>query len=304
MLVTDKKIGVLMGGISSEREVSLRSGENVYNVLNKAGYNICKIDVDKNLIENLKKEDVEIAFNVLHGQFGEDGKVQAILEFLDILYTGSDFDASSIAINKVLSKQMVSLHGVKTADFKIINHEKDFDDIDFSFPWVFKPLDGGSSIDVTLIKDRNEIKSLDIKKEKYFVEEFVNGTEVTVGVLDDGDSKNVLPVLELVPQNEFYDFEAKYTKGMTDFIIPANISDEMTKLVQSQSLLVHEILGCGGASRSDFIIKNNIPYFLEINTNPGMTETSDIPAEAKAFGLTDIQLCEKILKSALMRRQK
>lgn len=298
-----KKIAVLMGGFSSEREISLRSGKNVFQILKSGGYEAVGLDVGSDFLTRLKEEKIEIAFNVLHGEFGEDGKVQAILDFLKIPYTGSGFEASTIGINKILSKQVVSLYGVPTASFALLDPNTGFDCIDFNLPWVYKPVDEGSSLGVKLIKTPEDLKSLSLKKGKSFVEQFISGAEVTVGVLDTGTEQTVLPVLQLVPKNEFYDFEAKYTKGMTEFILPAKLPEAIYKKVQEMALTAHQAIGASGATRSDFIIDSEgVPYFLEINTNPGMTETSDIPAQAKAYGLTELQLCEKILLSAVRRR--
>lgn len=299
----NKKIGVLMGGFSSEREISLRSGKNVLNILKSAGYNAIAIDVQENFLDVLKQEKIDVAFNVLHGKFGEDGRIQSILDFLKIPYTGSGFEASSIAINKVLSKQTVSLYGVATAPFQIIKSQSDFDRISFPLPWIIKPIDEGSSIGVQIIKDKKQSLKYDLNKTRYFVEQFIEGTEITIGVLDNGHTRTVLPILQLAPKNEFYDFESKYTKGMTNFILPAKLPEAIYKKAQDFALRAHEAIECSGATRSDFIVNDSGIYFLEINTNPGMTETSDIPEQAKAQGLSLITLCEEILKSAFARKK-
>lgn len=295
-----KKIAVLMGGFSSEREISLRSGKNVTRILQEGGYNAFSLDVREDFIEKIRENKVELAFNVLHGFFGEDGRVQAILEYLGIPYTGSGVEASAIAMNKILSKQIVSLFGIQTAPFFLIREKKDFDKINFDMPWIIKPLSEGSSINVKIIKNKNDIPDWDYAKNHFFVEKFISGREVTVGVLND----KVLPVLELVPKKEFYDFEAKYTKGMTEFILPASLEKDLYEAVQSVALKAHQSIGCAGATRSDFIIdKKGEIYFLEINTNPGMTDTSDIPAQARAMGMSDLELCEAILLSCFAEKK-
>lgn len=302
MDLKNKKIGVLMGGFSSEREISLRSGKNVLSILKDGGYNAIGIDVKDDFVSVLQKEQIDVAFNVLHGYFGEDGRVQSILEFLKVPYTGSGVEASAVAMNKVLSKDMATLAGVKTASFKIIHTRDDFNNIDFDFPWVVKPASEGSSIGIYLIHNQKELDETQFDFSlSLFVEEFVSGTEVTVGVLDDGVNQKALPVLQLVPKNEFYDFEAKYTKGLTDFILPAEIEEKLYTRVQEQSVAIHKMIGCKGCSRSDFIVTKKDAYFLEINTNPGMTETSDVPAQANAAKMTQLELCEKILNSALIK---
>ena len=303
MLLKDKKIGVLMGGFSSEREISLRSGNNVIRILRDGGYDVTGIDVREDFLKILESEKIQIAFNVLHGFFGEDGRVQAILDFQGIPYTGSGVAASSIAINKILSKQYAALYGVHTAPFKLISTLDDFGSISFDLPWIVKPVSDGSSFGITLIKDKKDIKKLNINDKQYFVEPYLKGVEVTAGILDDGNESLLLPVLELMPKNEFYDFEAKYTAGMTDFILPARLPEPLYEKIQQQALTAHRALGCMGASRSDFIICGEETYFLEINTNPGMTATSDIPAQAKAYGMSELELCERILMSALRGRK-
>ena len=292
-----------MGGFSSEREISLRSGNNVVRILSEGGYQVLALEVKEDFLRILQAEKIDIAFNVLHGFFGEDGRVQAILDFMKIPYTGSGVIASSIAINKILSKQYAALHQVHTSPFKLLNTLEDFNGISFALPWIVKPVSDGSSFGITLIKDKKDIKNLDITDKQYFVEPYLKGIEVTAGVLDDGNEPLLLPVLELMPKNEFYDFEAKYTAGMTDFILPARLPGALYEKIQQQALTAHRALGCSGASRSDFIICGEETYFLEINTNPGMTATSDIPAQAKAYGMSELELCERILMSALKGRK-
>lgn len=299
-----KKIGVLMGGWSNEREISIKSGTNVYNALKKSGCNVILIDVDKNIVEVLKKENIDLAYIAMHGPFGEDGGIQAVLEMLSIPYTGSNVLASAIGMNKLMCKRVAMSVGVKTSPFiNITDYEKDRQRIadEIGFPVVVKPTSEGSSIGISIVKDYNEldkvIDKLFIEYNSCFVEKFIEGKEVTVGVIGSNSEDIALPILELVSKNEFYDFEAKYTKGLTEFILPANLDEEKTHDVQELALLMHKTIGCKGATRSDFIIdKNNEAYFLEINTSPGMTDTSDVPAEAKCKG---IEIEELVLKIAL-----
>ena len=292
------KIGVLMGGLSSEREISLRSGKNVFQVFKENGYHVVQIDVNEDFINVVNKEKIDVAFNVLHGYFGEDGRVQSILDFLKIPYTGSGVEASTIGMNKILAKQMAILAGINTLPFFFIRDHEDFKNIDFNFPWIIKPSNEGSSIGVKVINSKDELNQIDFTINQYLVEPFIKGVEVTSGILDNGIEILKLPVLELVPKNNFYDFEAKYTTGMTEFILPARLDKENYETVQNNALLMHKITGCKGATRSDFIVNDDGTFFLEINTNPGMTETSDIPAQARSYGLTDLELCLKILESA------
>lgn len=300
------KIGVLTGGWSGEREISLRSGKNVANALKNAGYNVISIDVDKNIVDVLKKEKVELAYIALHGLFGEDGGIQSILTMMDIPFTGSGVMASAIGMNKLMSKRVAISAAIKTSPFiEVTDYKNDRQRIAdaIGFPAVVKPISEGSSLGVAIAKNNGELDAIiEVHSQKYpeiFVEKYIKGREVTVGVLTNSCEEIVLPILELRPKNEFYDFEAKYTQGLTDFIMPAELSDEMTRHIQEQSLLIHKTLGCKGATRSDFIIDDKgAAYFLEINTSPGMTDTSDVPAEAKHIGIDMEELVQKILLSA------
>jgi len=296
------KIAVLLGGLSSERDVSIRSGENVYKTLKDAGYNVFKIDVDSNFFEKIKERDIDIAFNLLHGYFGEDGRIQAILDFLNIPYTGCGYEASFIGMNKILSKRVAEMIGVKTSPFRLVNSLEDI--YSLGFPSIIKPINEGSSIGVTLIESERDIDNFSsfFKPNKFFVERFIKGKEITVGILDNGENNIKLPILQLIPKNKFYDYEAKYVKGLTEFVIPADITKEQEEKAYDYALKIHKYLGCLGATRSDFIVADDDIYFLEINTNPGMTETSDIPAQAKAYGMNMLELCEFILSSALKRK--
>ncbi len=301
-----KKICVLKGGWSGEREISLRSAKNVENSLKKAGCNVISIDVDKNIVENLKKEEIDLAFIAMHGPFGEDGGIQSVLEMLNIPYTGSGVLASALGMNKLMCKRVVSSINVNTSPFtEVFNYNKQKKDIlkEIGLPVVIKPVNEGSSIGVNMASTETELDEL-IGKAKsefhgVFVEKFIKGKEITVGVITSKSEELVLPILELRPKKGFYDYEAKYTKGMTEFILPAELDEKATKTIQETALRIHKTLGCNGVSRSDFIIdEKGIAYFLEINTSPGLTDTSDIPAEAGAMGIDMQELMVKIVKSA------
>ena len=304
-----KKIAVLMGGWSNEREISIKSGTNIYNALKKSGCNVISIDVDNNIVEILKREKIDLAYIALHGPFGEDGGIQAILEMLRIPYTGSDVLASAIGMNKLMCKRVAMSVGVKTSPFlEIMDYKNDRQRIaeKLGFPVVVKPTSEGSSIGVFIVNDENELEKIFDKLSKEykscFVEKYIRGKEVTVGVLGTAEEDIALPILELVSKNEFYDFEAKYTKGLTEFILPANLDEDTTKSIQELALLMHKTIGCKGATRSDFIIdENNDAFFLEINTSPGMTDTSDVPAEAKCKGIEIEELVLKIALSAFAK---
>lgn len=306
----DKKIAVLYGGMSSEREVSLRSGKNVYEALKRLGYeNIELIDVDKNLANNLIEKKIEVAYNALHGKYGEDGCVQGILELLKIEYTGCGVMASAVTINKEYTKRILSTNK------EIIMAKSAFiqkgDDIfektkDLQYPLFIKPVSEGSSFGMTKVNKKEELQAAYDTALKYnddvLAEEFIDGFFVTVGVLEKDNKPFATEILEIRPKNEWYDFEAKYTGGMSDFIIPANLPKEVTEKVKDITVKAFKTAGCKGVSRIDFMMKDNIPYLLEINTSPGMTDISDLPAQAKAMGISYDNLVLMILNNAGLNR--
>lgn len=304
-----KKIAVLMGGRSGEREVSLRSGKRVLDSLGSRGFKAISLDADDKLIENLKKNKIEIAYIMLHGKFGEDGTVQGLLEHLGIPYTGSKILASALAMNKVASKRIFQATGIPTPQYLPIDGNGVIKDQCekirriFPFPLVVKPTSEGSSLGVSIVKEEKDLEKVvseTVKKFKdVFIEEFIKGKEVTVGILGRGDDLAALPILELKPKSEFYDFKAKYSKGGTEFILPAKLPDGLYKYTQEIALRAHRSLGCYGVSRVDIIVSgNHTPYVHEVNTIPGMTDASDLPAEAQCAGISFDELVEKILESA------
>lgn len=301
-----KNIAVMMGGLSSEREVSIRSGENVYNALVKLGFKVVKMDVDANIARRLVKDNVDIAVIMLHGKYGEDGVIQGVLELMGIPYTGCDVLTSAIGMNKIFTKEILKVNGIPTPQYVKMtpsNPDKSYEDIKrLGFPVVLKPISEGSSVGVEIVKDEDQlsgkIRSYLRRYPESFAEKFINGTEVTVGVIGKGGDITVLPTMELRPRKEFYDYEAKYTKGMTDFIIPADIPKEVEEKVIEYTKMAFKSLNCRGVVRFDAVVsrEDNIPYFLEVNTIPGMTETSDIPAMAKAAGMSFEEVVLKILE--------
>lgn len=309
-LLKSKKIAVLCGGSSGERDVSIRSGANVYNSLKKQGFNVIKMDTESDLITRLQKNKVDIVYIMLHGKGGEDGTIQGLLEIAGIPYTGSGVLASALGMNKIASKRIFEAVGIPTPKYYHIDPDNTQEDIarigrSFPFPVVIKPVSEGSSLGVAIIKKRQAL-ALALKKtiskfKDVFVEEFVPGAEVTVGILGTGSKAEALPILELAPKNEFYDFEAKYTAGKTEFILPARLPKILYKHTQEMALKAHRALSCRGFSRVDIIISkhDHVPYVHEINTIPGMTDQSDLPAEAKQAGITFDQLVVKILESAM-----
>lgn len=289
-----------MGGFGGEREVSLRSGENVFRVMQEAGLRTEKIIVDKNLISELTNKRISFAVNVLHGTFGEDGQVQSILDFVGIPYTGEGSLASALAFHKVRTKEVLLSNYYKTSEYLYFSGSglktaKDILDIlalkEFSPPLILKPVEGGSSVGVKLVKDAATLKTELETLEKngllsgYFAERFLSGREVTVGIYRERGELRILPILELKPKNEFYDYDAKYTAGKTEMILPAPLSKATQTSLEHLASKVFQTFGFRNCVRIDIIIQDDIPHILEINTQPGMTETSDIPAMLASAGI-------------------
>ena len=306
----DKKIAVLCGGMSNEREVSLRSGKNVFEALKRQGYkNSQLVDVDKNVSSVLKNGNFDYAYNALHGKFGEDGCIQGVLEILKIPYTGCGVMASSVCMNKDYTKRMLS----SCKEIPLIKSVivKSGDDVikavkDLKYPLMLKPVCEGSSIGMYKVNNEEELsecfkKSLECKQD-VMIEEYLIGTNCTVGVLEEDNKLFATEILEFRTKTEWYDYEAKYTKGLTEFVLPAEISDEMTKKVKEIAIKAFKTCGCSGVSRVDFLISNGIPYVLEINTSPGMTDLSDLPAQSKPIGLNYDNLVQLILNGAGLQK--
>ncbi|HAF07983.1 MAG: D-alanine--D-alanine ligase [bacterium] len=301
-----ERVAVLFGGPSKESEVSKRSAIRVCDALLRKGYDAKKIEYDGKLIENLKGFDK--VFNVMHGRPGEDGIVQGILEYLKIPYTGSGVIPSSLTINKYLTQQMVKSLNIPVLNSHYINRkifEKDENIVEKNFKGkvILKPNTGGSSVG-TFISDSSKAKDL-LKNclnefNDYLIEEYLeNGLEVTVGVIEYKGKTKVLTPLQLKPKNRFYDYEAKYTKGKTDFIIPPEVDRKTVELLMERTLIIFESLNMKSFARVDYIIDRNERIFeLEVNSIPGMTDLSDLPMEAEYDGIKYDDLVEEILKSA------
>ena len=302
----DAKIAVLCGGMSSEAEVSRRSGKGCFDALQRLGFkNAELVEVDENISENLKKGHYDYAFNALHGKYGEDGCVQGILEILHIPYTGCGVMASSMCMNKEYTKRILStcpdIPMTKSAFVRkgddVLEKTKDL-----TYPLFTKPVCEGSSFGMTKVDRKEDLKDAYEVALKYnddvLVEEFIDGFFVTVGVLEKDGKAFATEILEIRPKNEWYDFEAKYSQGMSEFICPANLSKEVTERVKEVAVKAFDTAGCRSVSRIDFMMKDDIPYLLEINTSPGMTTVSDLPAQAKAMGIDYDHLVLTILNSA------
>jgi len=300
----DAKIGVLCGGMSSEREVSLRSGKNCHAAMLRLGFkNAVIIDVDENISQKLKEEKIEYAYIALHGKYGEDGCIQGLLEILKIPYSGCGVMSSAICMNKEYTKKILSKTDIPLIKSVFIQKDEDVLKVvnKLKYPLMIKPVSEGSSFGMSKVETEQELLKAVEDAQKYnpdvLIEEYLTGICTTVGVLEDDDKTFATEILELRPKNEWYDYEAKYTKGMTEFILPAEITEELTEKIKGFAITAHKTAGCSGVSRVDFHIVNDIPYCLEINTSPGMTDTSDLPAQAACMGIDYDTLVLLILNS-------
>jgi len=299
-----KKIGVLFGGLSAEREISLKSGTAVHQALMAQGYNAVAIDVGRDLADVLKREAIDVAFIALHGRYGEDGCVQGMLELLQIPYTGSGVLASALAMHKLYSKQAFLAGGILTAPFRCyrLSETVKLTDLPFGLPLVVKPVQEGSSVGVSIVKEESQLAAaLELAfhyDDEILVEQYIKGQEVQIGILDD----TPVGAIEIVPKNEFYDFEAKYTDGMAEHVFPARLEPALYKKAEQTGLAAHHALGCRGYSQVDLLVTSNGDcYVLEVNTLPGMTALSLLPEiAAKGAGLSFEALVSRIIESAAL----
>ena len=305
-----KTIGVLMGGLSGEREVSMRSGQKCLAALQSKGYRAVAIDAVRDVAQRLDEEGIEVAFLALHGRYGEDGTIQGLLEIMGIPYTGSGVLASALGMNKVAAKKVVQASGLPTPAYAEISQTDPAPEVAsevetaLGLPVMVKPVEEGSSLGVSKCADRGSLEAAIAEGGstfgRLFAERVVVGREITVGILQTEDGPLVLPILELVPKNEFYDYEAKYTEGMTEFILPARLEPGAYAEAESKAAAAFEAIGCRGYARVDFMVDvQGVPWFIEVNTLPGMTDTSDLPAQARAAGIPYEDLVEQILLTAV-----
>lgn len=321
------KIGVLMGGPSSEHEVSLETGRKVMEHLDDNKYEIKLIKISKEgdwyadgakIMAETLLHNMDLAFIAMHGEYGEDGQIQTVLEQYEKPYTGSGIFASQIAIDKSQSKRLFQSHGFLTPKSVLLKYGekgflRKFENVSKNGPWVVKPCSRGSSVGTSIVGNKKDIFDAVHKAFEYdsqvLVEEYIGGREFTCGVLENYPSQTdrkyfALPVTEIIPRKSynFFDYEAKYKEGATEEITPADISRELTKKIQSAAVSAHALLGCSGYSRSDFIVTpQNEVYILELNTLPGMTQTSLFPQAAKVAGIEFPELLDKIIHNALKR---
>ncbi|HEX3758062.1 MAG TPA: D-alanine--D-alanine ligase [Kofleriaceae bacterium] len=305
------KIGVLLGGLSSEREVSLRTGEAVLAALRERGHDAVPIYVDRDVDVALRQEQIEVAFIALHGRWGEDGCIQGLLEMLGIPYTGSDVLASALAMHKAKAKELFRLHNLPTPAYYTVTGAQLEDRPeglhsaleavhgDFGFPCVVKPVREGSSVGVSICRDLAELHPAALRALRFddeiLVERFIAGKEISVAVLGD----RAIGAVEIAPRDGFYDYANKYTRGATDYYVPPRVSPERYRGLLTQALRAHLALGCSGATRVDMMVSEaGNEFVLEVNTLPGLTPTSLLPKIADAAGISFGELCEMMLAGA------
>ena len=302
-----KKILIISGGISKERLISLDTGLQVGKELKKNSYRVKITEPDNNLEKNIKSFKPNVIFNALHGQFGEDGYIQTILESFKIPYTHSGVIASSIAMDKEISKKIFIKNKINTPKF--FTYSYDFKNLDLikkikkklKFPVVVKPLNEGSSVNVYICNEKNIIRIINSIKnyKKVMIEEFIGGREIQVAIM--GNKK--LGAIELRPKRKFYDYKAKYnSNAKTEHLIPVSLTKNKMKQLLNIALKAHKIIGCRGVTRSDFKFHNGKFYLLEINTQPGMTKLSLVPEIAEYNGISFLKLIQWILKDATKKR--
>jgi D-alanine-D-alanine ligase len=307
-------VALLSGGISSEREVSVKGGDQVFEALDKDKYNITRYDPKYDL-ERLVADasGIDIALIILHGPYGEDGTVQGLLDLLSVPYQGSGVLGSALAMNKLLTKQIYELSGIPSPPYLVARKTDNVTPGAYveklGLPLVIKPVVGGSSIGMSIVKSEEDIENAITlafeNDDTVLIESYIQGTELTGGVLGNDDLVS-LPIIEIIPDKEYeyFDYEAKYTPGATQEICPARIDDTVEKKAKSYAKLAHKALFCNDYSRTDMIFQNGDIFVLETNTIPGMTETSLIPLAAKAAGFSFSGLLDKLIELSMKRNGK
>lgn len=318
------RITVLCGGLSSERDVSLRSGQNCFDALKRLGYtNVTMLDMDRDVAQRLSEAQTEVVFLALHGTYGEDGKIQGLLDILGIPYTGNSLTASAMTMDKDITKMILQAQQLPVFPWVtvIVPENNMVSDADVQrikalpYPVMVKPVCEGSSVGMSKVNSPDDVMAAVLKAAEHdrqvMVESYLMGQSLTVGVLDMNGQPTVMPILEMRTKTEWYDYEAKYTPGLTELIVPAEISPQATEAIQALTLKAHQAMRCQGLSRIDWVIApgvtqlghlpNGMPNaaILEVNTIPGMTNLSDLPAQAKAMGVSYDELVDWILQTAV-----
>lgn len=305
------KVLVIYGGTSSEREISLRSGKAVANALKSKGYDVELFDLKSDNIAELAAIKADVVYPVLHGRGGEDGTIQGLLELMNIPYVGSKVAASATCMDKILCKNVLAFRNIPTAKYLVLNNNginfiKAANEIEreLGIPVVLKASCQGSSIGITIVRNNkvltDALRDVANYGDNILVERFIEGTELTVPVMKTGKAARALPIIEITAENEFYDYDAKYTPGKCHHIIPARISKEADEQISKLAVRAFDACGCDGLARVDFILdKTGKAYVLEINTIPGMTQMSLVPDSAKAVGIAFSDLCSDMIKDCV-----
>src|SRR5690625_2473377 len=310
--VDTMKIAVLYGGVSNEREVSISSSKGIIEALKKNGHDVIGIDFHPERLQEVIELNVDLVFIGLHGKHGEDGCVQGLLDMLEIPYVGSGVMASSVAMNKFKAKQLFEQAGIPVAkgeQYRMAQETRLDEVVDqihakLELLFAMKPNREGPLIGLTIVRHENETKEA-VKKAAdndlyILVEQFIKGKELTVPVLGEIHKEKSLPIIEIIPKNELYDYEAKYSVDGSEYIIPARIDKDLTEKIQAYAVLAHQILGCETYSRADFLLtEEGVPYILEVNTLPGMTPTSLFPDAAKSIGISYEEMIEQFVQLSL-----
>jgi D-alanine-D-alanine ligase len=316
------KLWIICGGISEERDVSLRSGKNVFEACQSLGYTNSKLfdwsdnNSLKEILEAKNSNQIDATILMTHGNYGEDGCIQGLLDILKIPYSGSLRESSAICMNKTRTKEILSFYSLPVLKTYTVKEFLDLEIVPKNF--ILKPKRGGSSVGITKFESKTSLnnfirenQSLNNNQEEYFIEEFIKGIELTASIIPTTnrvkDKSNIyekdqlisLPLLELRPKKEFYDYEAKYTEGLTEFIIPAQLDKDLCNMIHEIAIDAYKALQCKSCARVDFIIDKDLskPYILELNTLPGMTNTSDLPAQAQAVGISYNELVDLLIEN-------
>lgn len=306
-------VAVLMGGWANERPVSLMSGEGVAKALEARGHRVTRIDMDRQVAARIAEAAPDVVFNALHGVPGEDGTVQGMLDLMGIPYTHSGLATSVIAIDKELTKHALVPHGIPMPGGRIVESETLYENDPLARPYVLKPVNEGSSVGVAIVTAesnygnpiRRDVGGPWQEFDRLLAEPYIRGRELTVAVLDEVHGPRALAVTELRPKSGFYDFDAKYTEGLTDHICPADIPERIAELCLGYAVQAHRLLGCRGCSRTDFRWDDEQGeeglFVLETNTQPGMTALSLVPEQARYCGISYEELVEMLVEEALRR---